>query len=289
MGVNMGEISISKVTTNKISKSGKGFKIISIFLIISLICLSGYLKIENNDLKSKIYCLQSQITELQTEYTNLKAEHDAIFKKAPNEYTAVSVVYYTKFGEEKHIMTFSVPYDLYKYYHEIAPHPSIRYTLKEGQTEARQYITPNEQIIQNIVSEIKMQTNSEEELANALLDFVQDKGHVLSIRYYPTFNYKYPIETLVEMGGDCDTHAFLYATLLKAAGFKVLLLFSSEINHAAVAVHLETSPQHSTQKSVWYFTYNGLKYYYAETTGWGRRVGDLPEEWQGAKWYLIEV
>lgn len=32
-GANMGEINISKVTTNKTSKSGKGFKIISIFLI----------------------------------------------------------------------------------------------------------------------------------------------------------------------------------------------------------------------------------------------------------------
>jgi len=218
----------------------------------------------------------------------LKFERDAIFKKAPNEYVAVSVVYYTKFGEEKHIISFSVPYDLYKYYHEKS-HPPLNLDLPSTLKEARQYITPNEQIIQNIVSEIKMQTNSEEELANALLDFVQYKGHILSIRYYPTLEFKYPIETLVEMGGDCDTHAFLYATLLKAAGFKVLLLFSSDGTHAAVAVHLETSPQHSTQKSVWYFTYNGLKYYYAETTHWGWRVGDLPEDMQGAKWYLIEV
>ena len=174
---------------------------------------------------------------------------------------------------------------IYKYYNEKS-HPSIPNNNLEL---ARQYITPNEQIIQSIVSNMRMQTKNEEEFIDALLDFVQYKDYVLSIRYYPTYQYKYPIETLVEMGGDCDTHAFLYATLLKAAGFKVLLLLTSDRTHAAVAVHLTASPEHNTQETAWYFTHNGIKYYYAETTHWGWRVGDLPEDLKNKKFYLIEV
>jgi hypothetical protein len=148
------------------------------------------------------------------------------------------------------------------------------------------YITPNEPIITNIVSKIKGQTGSEEELADALLDYVQDKSFTLSNRYYPTEEYKYPIETLVSMGGDCDTHAFLYATLLKAAGFKVLLAFTSDRSHIGVAVHLENEPTHCERN--YYFTQDGVRYYYAETTGWGWMVGEMPPD-MGESFFLVSI
>jgi len=146
---------------------------------------------------------------------------------------------------------------------------------------ARDYITTNETIIIQIVKTIRNQTQGEEELADALLDFVQYKRFTLSIRYYPTTELKYPIETLVEMGGDCDTHSFLYATLMKAAGFKVLLLLSKDpvdgLPHVATAIHLANSPTHSLPEyEDKFFIYNGEKYYFAETTTWNYRVGDLP-------------
>lgn len=161
-------------------------------------------------------------------------------------------------------------------------------------TSASNYITVNETIISQIVETIKTQTMSEEELADALLDFVQYKGFTLSIRYYPTSELKYPIETLVEMGGDCDTHAFLYATLMKATGFKVVLLLSKEtVNgqlHVATAINLKNPPTHSLpQYEDKYIVYNGEKYYFAETTMWGYRVGDLPPWLQNIKFYIIPV
>ena len=91
------------------------------------------------------------------------------------------------------------------------------------------------------------------------------------------------------MGGDCDTHAFLYASLLKVAGFKVLLAFTADGTHVVVAIHLSSPPEHNIHGSAWYFTFNGLKYYFAETTSWGWRVSDPPEELKDAKWKLIEV
>jgi hypothetical protein len=130
----------------------------------------------------------------------------------------VTIVYYTNNGKNQQILSLSIPYEKYDAYHK-KNHP---YWGENNLTSAIEYVSSNETIINQIVETVKGQTKNEEELANALLDLVQDKESALSIRYYPTTELKYPIETLVEMGGDCDTHSFLYGTLMKAAGFKVL-------------------------------------------------------------------
>jgi hypothetical protein len=159
----------------------------------------------------------------------------------------------------------------------------------------KEYITANETIIKQIAEKIKNETQSEEEPANALLDFVQYKGFKLSIIYYPTTELKYPIETLVEMGGDCDTHSFLYATLMKAAGFKVLILLSKDpvsngLPHAATAIHLTKPPTHSLPKyEDKIFIYNNETYYFAETTTSDFRVGDLPTLLKEVNFYTINV
>jgi transglutaminase-like putative cysteine protease len=204
--------------------------------------------------------------------------------------TASTIVYYTNFGQKQHILSFSVPYDKYEAYHRAnRPYWGIR-----NLTSAAEYISSNETIITQIVEKIRSQTNSEEELANALLNFVQDKGHSLSVRYYPTLELKYPIETLVEMGGDCDTHSFLYATLMKAAGFKVLLLYTNETlsgqYHAATAIHLVNPPKNSLPNYADSdFVYNGEKYYYAEPSQVYWRVGDLPPIFKELAFNIVPI
>ena len=175
-------------------------------------------------------------------------------------------------------ITLSVPYGKYDSYHN-KWHPAWMGDL--DLSSATEYMTTNETIITEIVDTVESQTQSREELANAFLDFVQDKGHGLSIRCYPSTEYKYPIETLVEMGGDCDAHAFLFASLMKAAGFKVLLLFFDEIieyqHHVAIAVQLENPPTNSLENiEDFHVSYNDEEYYFAETTCSNWRIGDLP-------------
>ncbi len=242
------------------------------------------LKMNYDSLKNFYDILEENYNSLKMEFDILKLRWDKIFENAPANHTATTFIYYTNFGESFNIMNIHIPYDVYKHYHENMPHPVI---YKGKEEEIRVYVTPDEPIIKNIVSIIKNQCKSEEELANALLDFVQEKSYALSNRYYYTNEYKYPIETLVEMGGDCDTHAILYATLLKAAGFKVLILLNG--NHMAVAVHLTNPPTHNTQESYWFITYQGEKYYFAETTGWGWRVGDCPSGFKEIKFILISI
>jgi hypothetical protein len=245
------------------------------------------LAIKNENLTSDLYNLNSSYLDLNERFTDYQ---NAVLQTSEENCSTTTILYYTSFGSNQQIITLSIPNALYDFYHRTT-HPT--WTLGNLQS-ASTYITLTEPIINQIVETIKNQTKTQEELADALLDLVQYKQHGLSLKYYPTPNLKYPIETLVEMGGDCDTHAFLYATLMKAAGFKVVLLYSeitkSGFRHAAVAVNLDAAPSHSLLEcGETFFVYKGENYYFAETTVGYYRVGDAPKEVENLSYSLVPV
>jgi hypothetical protein len=93
---------------------------------------------------------------------------------------------------------------------------------------------------------------------------------------YPRF----PIETLAEYGGDCEDTSILYATLVSLLEYGVVLL--SPPGHMAVGVlgeDLEGT----------YFAFDGGRYYFAETTGEGFGIGELPAEYVGEKSEIFEI
>jgi hypothetical protein len=241
------------------------------------------------------YWLSTEYETLTKNYNSMAQDYDRLinnlFSYAQPNCTAVTIIYFTNFSSNRQIATFSISCEEYENYHG-KPHP---YWGEQNLDSVKEYITANETIIKQIAEKIKNETQSEEELANALLDFVQYKGFTLSIRYYPTTELKYSIETLVEMGGDCDTHSFLYATLMKVAGFKVLILLSKDpvnngLPHAATAIHLTKPPTHSLPEyEDKIFIYNNETYYFAETTTSNYRVGDLPTWLKDIDFYTITV
>lgn len=79
--------------------------------------------------------------------------------------------------------------------------------------------------------------------------------------------WKFPLETLYDMGGDCEDTSILLAALMEAMGYdSALLLFPG---HMATGVSADGL-------SGTYYPYGGLNYYYCETTATGYRVGDTP-------------
>ena len=89
---------------------------------------------------------------------------------------------------------------------------------------------------------------------------------------------RYPIETLVDNGGDCEDTAILTASLIDSLGYGVVLLrlsISDNISHMAVGV------KGTDNISGTYWKYEGEKYYYLETTGMGWEIGQLPETYKG--------
>jgi len=85
--------------------------------------------------------------------------------------------------------------------------------------------------------------------------------------------WRYPIEILVEMEGDCEDSAVLFASIIKASNYNVSLLFyviENNTGHLAVGVNLDTAIDG------YYILYNDSRYYYCETTSMGYLLGDKP-------------
>ena len=96
---------------------------------------------------------------------------------------------------------------------------------------------------------------------------------------YPRF----PIETLVDDGGDCEDTSILFATLTLILGYGTVYL--NPPNHYAVGIL--GNDLHGT-----YWTYpegSNSTYYYCETTGDGFKIGQLPDEFQGQSAYIYPI
>ncbi|MCG0278476.1 MAG: copper amine oxidase N-terminal domain-containing protein [Thermanaeromonas sp.] len=111
--------------------------------------------------------------------------------------------------------------------------------------------------------------------AEFILSFVQ------SLPYIYTPLPRLPATTILE-GGDCKSKSILLAGFLKALGYQVALLefppeeFGNNIGHEAVGIAFDTR-ELPTRESLFYFEYQGQRYYYAETTTPGWRLGEMPE------------
>jgi len=96
---------------------------------------------------------------------------------------------------------------------------------------------------------------------------------------YPRF----PVETLVDEGGDCEDTSMLFATLTIILGYATVYI--NPPNHYAVGIL-------GDGLIGVYWTYpegSGNKYYYCETTGSGFKIGMLPEEFSGLTARVYEI
>lgn len=84
---------------------------------------------------------------------------------------------------------------------------------------------------------------------------------------------RYPLETLVDNGGDCEDTAILTAALLMEMNYGSVLIELPD--HMAVGVKC------SDDFPGTYYEYQGSRYYYLETTGAGWVIGEIPEVYEG--------
>jgi hypothetical protein len=126
----------------------------------------------------------------------------------------------------------------------------------------------------------------DEDFANAVLMIMHQ------IPYEVTVPPKYPVETLVENKGDCDIFSCFAASILKAGGLNVVLLYYESQSHMNIAVSFSHVP-HDVRGQVYYVTVDGVQYYMAETTGgdWenGWRVGECPDTLKDAPVQIITL
>jgi len=172
----------------------------------------------------------------------------------------------TQFGLISHELHVSVPSSLYDYYQGKNP-------VLTDDEEYSMLVTPDavKPIAENIRNLTLDEPRSDEDFANAVLMLV----HQIP---YSNNDLKYPVETLVENSGKCDTLSLLAASIMKAGGLDVVLLYFKEVHHINVGVYLPYEP-HGTW---WWlpptgYEFDGKKYWIAECTPameW--KVGDVP-------------
>ncbi len=178
-------------------------------------------------------------------------------------------------GSTRYSLTVAVTTSLYDYYSSKS-HTLFLY-------EFAKFVTPAalEPISENLWSIY----DNEEDFANGVLMILHQIPYEVS-------DPKYPVETIVQNQGDCDTFSYIAASIMKAGGLDVVLLYYETESHMNVGVHLLQAPQ-DARSTVYYYSYEGKRYYVAECTGgnWqnGWRVGECPEEFAGTSAHVITL
>jgi len=172
---------------------------------------------------------------------------------------------------EGHKQSFSIaiPKEYYDYYRN-KPHTGKDldfYALSEND---RQFLG---QMIEGFKEQGRRNNFSDDQIVLNVIAFVQSMPYTsdsITTGYdeYP----RYPIETLVDGGGDCEDSSILAAALLSEMGYETILIGVS--NHIALGV------KSSDDLPGKYYEYNGGKYYYVETTNSGHGFGEIPPEYK---------
>ena len=92
---------------------------------------------------------------------------------------------------------------------------------------------------------------------------------------------KYPIETLYERKGDCEDTSILLAGILAKMGYGTCLIKYS--NHMAVGLKADDTATGA------HFNYDGLDYYYIETTNKGWDIGEIPDDYKDLNATVIVI
>src|SRR3989344_3261158 len=153
--------------------------------------------------------------------------------------------------------------------------------MERTSSHGNNYIHANEPYIQKLITFLRERATSKgTSLMDEIITFVHELDYVydttLGFNEYP----KYPVETLVEHTGDCEDTSILMASLLRGAGYGVVLL--NPPGHMAVGVKCNFN--------YGFVTYNGDKYCYVETTShhnW--KVGEIPEDYKEASFKIYPI
>lgn len=178
----------------------------------------------------------------------------------------------------------SIPVDLYNAYKSVP----VSTRTQNGPAGYGFLTTTKDQYIQVLAQKLNETTTqlgyNSYDSVSFVLAFVQSLPYTsdkVTTGYdeYPRF----PIETLVDDGGDCEDTAILFASLTLSMGYGTVYI--SPPNHYAVGI-LGNDLQGT------YWTYpegSNNTYYYCETTGSGFTIGQMPVEFQGQTAYIYSI
>ena len=126
---------------------------------------------------------------------------------------------------------------------------------------------------------------AEDKTVPLMLSFVQSIPYTVDLETKGEEEYpRYSIETIVDGGGDCEDTSILFASLVRALGYSVALLYFEEDRHMAVGLEITQATIDNWQEGydlTYYEAENGTFYAFCETTSTGWGIGQKPDELKG--------
>jgi hypothetical protein len=166
-----------------------------------------------------------------------------------------------------------IPKGLYDYYKALPRSPTADYSIYVTHPLDDKYIEAIAKKISQAAEENGYDSFQTVSFAAAFVQSLPYTSDLVTTGYdnYP----RYPIETLVDNGGDCEDTAILAASLIQALGYgTVLLRFDATADKAG---HVAVGVKGGEGIYGTYWTHEGDKYYYLETTSTGWEIGQIPD------------
>lgn len=172
-----------------------------------------------------------------------------------------------------------IPQALYDYYRAKPRPPTKNYSVYVTDHRDNAYIG---NLAKRLKEEAQRKGFDEYETVNFVVSFIQNLAYTCDLTSTGYEEYpRYPIETLVDEGGDCEDTSILMAEILHSMGYDVVLV--GPPGHIAIGV------SGSQAFCGTYYEHNGKRYFYLGTTEEAARIGFIPQEYASEPAYIYEI
>ena len=235
-----------------------------------------------NSARDDLDQIQSQYDDLESSYEDLLNAYELLvaalpLSPVPISAETINLEFSWWYQGYPWTLSLSIPQSMLEYYQSMDRAPTQDYSVYVTHPYDDVYINT---IIQKFNFIAIERSFTEIEKINLIISFVQSLPYTsdsvtTSFDDYP----RYPLETLVDEGGDCEDTSILAAALLDALNYDVVLV--APPGHMAVGVDIDTYGS--------YYEYEGESYFFLETTGEGWEIGELPENYEGVSVYVYPL
>ena len=209
----------------------------------------------------------------------------SVIPDTPDSGLLITRQYHWEYGGSEWDWELNINQEFYDYYRELPRSPSKDYSVYVTHPHDDTYI---DRLVDKLQSAAGNKGYSDFETIEFAVTFVQSLPYVLddvstAFDEYP----RYPVETLVDNGGDCEDTSILMASIINAMGYGVVLLHFAATETASGHVAVGVKGGEGIYGTYW--TLDGAKYYYLETTGESWGIGEIPEDYESARATIYEM
>lgn len=184
------------------------------------------------------------------------------------------------YATETATLTMTLDSGLYAYYRSLPRYLIYANYVCYMNDERNQEII--RQFVARLLADCQERELDDHETIRQFAAFVQSMEYIHDIDSTGEAEWpKYPIETFYDGGGDCEDLSIVLASALRELGYQVCFILFDD--HVGVGV------EDDGQMSGVYYEYEGVRYFYIETTAKGWDIGGVPEEYYCLEAKLILV